>query len=132
MPRNGSLFKSTATEAPKVLFEGYQVLLSLPIAEQSVVMPVVDRAYWWRHPEQLLLACLSCNTSQVRTKAIDRIFAIHRSPDTMIYPKSDDRRRRTSKRPVVRPLQSPMSNFRASHFSEMIDWEESLLTGKEK
>ena len=50
-------------------------------AHLFVVMPVVERTYYWRHPEQLLLACLSSDEAEVRSSAVDRTLAIRRSPE---------------------------------------------------
>ena len=125
--------KWRATDAPAVLFEGFKVIDGLLPEEKAVVLPVLERAYFWRHPEQLILGCLASPESAVRATAADRVIAIRRAPNQIVIPTGLDSKtkRRLSKASAVRPIIPPKTNKDASHFSESILWDQSVLTGME-
>ena len=50
-------FTWRATEASAILFEAMKLAHKLPADERSVVCPVLERGFFWGHPEQLLLGC---------------------------------------------------------------------------
>ena len=111
--------RSRVTDAPEVFFQSYKRMESLTKAERKVVDPVIQRAYFWRHPESLLLACLASPRQDAREKAVERILAIR---DTEA----------TTPTPNVRVIEPPVNNFSAEHFSEMIVWEKSQVTGERR
>ena len=77
---------------------------------------VVARAYYWRHPEQLLLGCLADPSKEVRSVAADRILAIRQAPNQILKPPqpASKGRGRPKKNPSpeskVQPIRSPISN----------------------
>ena len=94
-----------------MLFSGYKALLALPAEEKAVVMPVVERAYFWRHPEQLLLACLASPDAAVRGKAVERILQIRQAPNQRIEPSRPEKRGKAKRKSgSVRPITAPKSN----------------------
>ena len=97
------------------------------------VLPVLERAYFWRHPKQLILGCFTSPESAVRATAANRNIAICRAPNPMVIPTGLDSKtkRRSSKASAVRPIVPPKTNLDASHFSESIFWDQSVLTGME-
>ena len=97
------------------------------------VLQVLERAYFWRHPKQLILGCFASPESAVRATAADQIIAICRAPNPMVIPTGIDSKtkRHSSKASVVRPIVPPKTNLDSSHFSESIFWDQSVLTGME-
>ena len=67
------------TEASQVFFEMYQRLDDLLEAERKVVLPVYERAFFWRHPESLLLGCLASSETDVRKTAVHRILNLRQA-----------------------------------------------------
>ena len=107
------------TDAPEVFFQSYKRMDSLTKAERNAIDPVVQRAYFWRHPESLILACLASPRQDVRAKAVERILSTR---DTEML----------SATPPVREVEPPVNNFAADHFSDMIIWEKSQVTGEKR
>ena len=104
------------TETPEVLFESYKRYRDLLPKEQSDVQQVIDRAYFWRHPHCLSLGCLASPIRSVREKTVKRLLNIRETEGN------------TTQSPV-RVMEPPVDNLEASHFSKMILWDQSQVTG---
>ena len=115
-------FTWRATEASAILFEAMKLAHKLPADERSVVCPVLERGFFWGHPEQLLLGCLGSPDEDVRARAVARIIALHQCPAPK--GKVGKRKRGPSN---VRILHLPKPNYQANHFSQMINWEAEII-----
>ena len=75
-----SKYSWKATEASQILFKAMQLISKLSAAEQALVCPVIERGFFWGHPEQLLLGCLGSDDADIRARAVSRIIAIRSNP----------------------------------------------------
>ena len=53
LPVNTSKYQWRATEASDILFQAMKLVQKLPLDDQHRVRPVLERGFFWAHPEQL-------------------------------------------------------------------------------
>lgn len=102
---------SSCVFGSKNFFRSVELLRQLPEEIQDIVRPVMQRNGFWAHPEQLLLAMVADEDAQTRRDAIQHITGA-RQRDTA----------------GVRPFRMPRVNFRAAHYTQLIDWETEMVT----
>ncbi|KAF0287675.1 hypothetical protein FJT64_013924 [Amphibalanus amphitrite] len=102
---------SGCTLGSKNLYRSVELLRRLPKKIQKIVRPVIQRNAYWAHPEQLLLAMVADEDDKTRQDAIHHIAGA-----------------RQRQMVGVRPFKLPEINFEATHFTELIDWEQELVT----
>ena len=110
-----------ATEGPLVTFEAMKLINMLPADEKRIVVPVFQRGFGnWAHSEQLLLACLSSDDADIRSRAVAKIIQIRDSVG--MEPK------KKKKKVGVRIFKIPTFIFNAKDFTSMINWEDEQMT----
>ena len=82
--------------------------IKLPAVEKSRVCPVLERGFFWGHPEQLGLGCLGCEDRDVRARYVARLISLRKNPVTR--KKLGKRKRGHSD---VRILNLPKPNYNA-------------------
>ena len=116
-----------ATEASAILYDAMKLIKKLPANERSVVSPVIERGFFWAHPEQLLLGCLGSSDEDVRARAVAKIIAV-RQGEGQGQALKDKGRKRKRAESDVRIFHLPKPNYDATHFSEMIFWDQESIT----
>ena len=112
------------TDAPKIIFRAMKLMLALPKKEWLSVKPVFERSFYWGHPEQLLLACLSDADADVRSRAVARIIKARALGGKGKAGKKGKVKgqRASGEAATVRVFQIPPPIYTATEYSEMIDW----------
>lgn len=111
-------YRWRATQAPIIAFEAMKLIHGLPKHEKLVLAPVFERGFsYWAHSEQLLLACLASDDSDVRARAVARILRLRHAPAAS----------QKSKKIAVRVFENPIPVYTATHFSSMIDWSKEQI-----
>jgi hypothetical protein len=62
------------TKAAELTFQAMKNMMALPEEERKIVLPVFERAFFYRHPKQLLLNMLEDVDQVVCLEAIDIIM----------------------------------------------------------
>ena len=99
------------TFGAKNLFRAVELLREQPEDIQEVVRGVLTRNAFWAHPEQLLLAMAADSRQPVPERAVQMVPSA--------------RRRQTEE---VRQFRLPELNFSATCYSELITWDEEIVT----
>ena len=102
---------SRCTEVPSNLLFSVQLLRDLPQPLQDIVRPVIQRNTYWAHPEALLLAMAAHPDEEVRERAVQKICQC---------------RRQTQQE--LRPFVLPAVNMGADDITNLIDWQQELVT----
>ena len=102
-------------------------MMALPKKEWLSVKPVFERSFYWGHPEQLLLACLSDSDADVRSRAVARIIKA-RAVDGKGKAGKKGRvkgQKANGEEVTVRVFHIPTPIYTATEYTEMIDWSSS-------
>ena len=103
---------SSCETGPQNLMRSIELLRFLPKKLQDYVRPVLQRNAYWAHPEAVLLAMVADSNPEVRDQAVTTIMHCRQQQHTE----------------NVRPYLLPSLNFEAGSYTELLDWEEELIT----
>ena len=105
--------KPAIGEAPRHLFSQVQLTNLLPKSTQTIARTNLARNAYWAHPENLLLSMLTDPEEKTRQEAIDRILHIRGE---------QDKGNNSTRKFII-----PVLNFKATTYTELIDWETETL-----
>ena len=100
--------KDSIGEGARHLFSQIELIRLLPKDIQSIATENIARNAYWAHPECLLLSMLSDTDEKVRVMAVDKIQGIRGDKEC-----GDN---------YTRKFNIPRLNFKATKYTEMIDW----------
>ena len=103
---------SACTSGALNIMRSVELLRMLPTRLQDVIRPVMQRNAYWVHPEAVLLAMVADSDAAVRSRAVGAIQQCRQQPP----------------REGVRPFKLAVINFGAAHYTELLEWEQELIT----
>ena len=100
------------TDAPNLLYSAVKYVHELSPIEREPMKQVIERNFFWGHPESILIACLASSNADIRSRAVARII----------------KSRETEVEGPVRVFHLPTPLYTASGFDSLIDWNEVTIT----
>ena len=100
--------KGSIGEAPRHLYGQIKLTEHLSLEVKRIARKNHSRNAYWAHPECLLLSMLTDSDEQVRTTAVEKILSI----------RGDQEYGENSTRKFI----IPKLNFKASDYTDLIDW----------
>ena len=100
------------TDAPKLVFTAMKYVHSLCSLEKEALKLVIERNFYWGHPESVLIACLASPDEDIRSHAVARIL----------------KAKEAEAAGEVRIFNLPAPVYTASRFDSMIDWNKVRIT----
>ena len=92
------------------LFQTIKNSRSLPKEIKAIIDPVIQRNSYFAHPENVILAMLNDERKHIQELAVRRILRARSDPQKL------------------RLFQIPKINFSAKKYTDMIDWQKTLIT----
>ena len=100
------------TDAPQLLYTAMKYVHTLESHEREPLKQVIERNFYWGHPESILIACLASPDADVRSRAVARV--IKSRENEIVGP--------------IRIYHLPSPVYTATGFECMIDWNEISIT----
>lgn len=99
------------TNGSKNLMFLIKITRYLPEELLKIIDPVIQRNRYYGHPENILIAMMEDERDSIRQLAVERIMQA-----------------RNEKLSSIRPFKIPKFNFQSEDYTELIDWDNCIIT----